>query len=533
MFGFRLQFLFLLTFSGATLGQEPGAVRVVVPEGGGDAVLPVSIGRNAERLFFDWRKVGPGGEVLQEVFLYDAGLHYNNGFPGQSEQFRGRVSHFPGELKHGNASIIIRKTKASDAGRYSCYFPHLQPRQTFYVELDVAATPKPSVTTLTATADCELLQCEVPGASVNTKAEWQSSTGSILHAEEKRVPEEDHVFITLYVNVTRTDRYQCVVSQEDIKHRVSAQIFVYISDSSSTGIMVGVGIGSFLLGVLTVAAVLCVLERAKRIKIFHSKGSPLGKLIRFDRDSALEEVICFYKDSDLEEVICFYKGSLLDGVIRFYKGSRQEGVIHFYKESIGKIKDVDKTNSSTEGCPLKTNRGSPLERTDVDKTNSSTEGRPLKTNPGSDLERTEVDKTNSSTEGCPLKTNPGSDLERTEVDKTNSSTEGCPLKTNPGSDLERTEVDKTNSSTEGCPLKTNPGSDLEEEEMTDLLSESIGKIKDVDKTNSSTEGCPLKTNRGSDLEEEEMTDPLSDSDQERTDCENTETALLQNPPSSP
>ncbi|KAK5873147.1 hypothetical protein PBY51_013786 [Eleginops maclovinus] len=146
MFGFRLQFLFLLTFSGATLGQEPGAVRVVVPEGGGDAVLPVSIGRNAERLFFDWRK----------------------------------------------------------------------PRQTFYVELDVAATPKPSVTTLTATADC----------------------------------------------------------------------------------------------------------------------SPLGKLIRFDRDSALEEVICFYKDSDLEEVICFYKGSLLDGVIRFYKGSRQEGVIHFYKGGV-------------------------------------------------------------------------------------------------------------------------------------------------------------------------------------------------------
>ncbi|XP_063767106.1 butyrophilin subfamily 1 member A1-like isoform X7 [Eleginops maclovinus] len=488
MFGFRLQFLFLLTFSGATLGQEPGAVRVVVPEGGGDAVLPVSIGRNAERLFFDWRKVGPGGEVLQEVFLYDAGLHYNNGFPGQSEQFRGRVSHFPGELKHGNASIIIRKTKASDAGRYSCYFPHLQPRQTFYVELDVAATPKPSVTTLTATADCELLQCEVPGASVNTKAEWQSSTGSILHAEEKRVPEEDHVFITLYVNVTRTDRYQCVVSQEDIKHRVSAQIFVYISDSSSTGIMVGVGIGSFLLGVLTVAAVLCVLVREHCIKRRHSKGSPVGKLI------------------------------------------------HFYKESIGKIKDVDKTNSSTEGCPLKTNRGSDLEEEEMTD--------PLS---GSDLERTEVDKTNSSTEGCPLKTNPGSDLERTEVDKTNSSTEGCPLKTNPGSDLERTEVDKTNSSTEGCPLKTNPGSDLEEEEMTDLLSESIGKIKDVDKTNSSTEGCPLKTNRGSDLEEEEMTDPLSgsdleeeemtdplsDSDQERTDCENTETALLQNPPSSP
>ncbi|XP_063767113.1 butyrophilin subfamily 1 member A1-like [Eleginops maclovinus] len=326
MFGFRLQFLFLLTFSGETLGQEPDAVRVVVPEGGGDAVLPVSIGRNAERLFFDWRKVGPGGEVLQEVFLYDAGLHYNNGFRGQSEQFKGRVSHFPGELKHGNASIIIRKTKASDAGRYSCYFPHLQPRQTFYVELDVelklkdrsgelsAATPKPSVTTLTATADWAYLQCEVPGASVNTKVEWQSSTGSILHAEEKRVPEEEHVFITLCVKVTRTDRYQCVVSQEDIKHRVSAQIFVYISekeseDPSSTGTMVGVGIGSFVLGVLTLAAVLCVLERAKRIKRRHSKGSPVKRLLLFNKDSDLEGVICFNKGSPVGKLIHFNKGS--------------------------------------------------------------------------------------------------------------------------------------------------------------------------------------------------------------------------------
>ncbi|KAK5873149.1 hypothetical protein PBY51_013788 [Eleginops maclovinus] len=155
MFGFRLQFLFLLTFSGETLGQEPDAVRVVVPEGGGDAVLPVSIGRNAERLFFDWRKV------------------------------------------------------------------------------------------------------------------------------------------------TRTDRYQCVVSQEDIKHRVSAQIFVYISekeseDPSSTGTM--------------------------RIKRRHSKGSPVKRLLLFNKDSDLEGVICFNKGSPVGKLIHFNKGSPLRKLIRFNKG---------------------------------------------------------------------------------------------------------------------------------------------------------------------------------------------------------------------
>ncbi|KAJ4927346.1 hypothetical protein JOQ06_015079 [Pogonophryne albipinna] len=230
MFGVGLQFLFLRT-CGVTLGQEHGAVRVVVLEGG-EALFPVSINRSAERLLFDWKKVCPGGGLLQEVFMYDDGIHYNNGRSGgQSPQFKGRVSHFPAELRHGNASIVISNTTAADRGNYTCYFPRLQPPQTFYFELDVAATPKPSVTILNATADWALLQCEVPGASLNTKAEWQSKDGNRLDAEEERVPEEDHdhIFISLSVNVTRTDLYLCVVSQEDIKHRVSAETFVFIN----------------------------------------------------------------------------------------------------------------------------------------------------------------------------------------------------------------------------------------------------------------------------------------------------------------
>uniref|UniRef100_A0A8C9Y4P4 Immunoglobulin-like beta-sandwich domain-containing protein n=1 Tax=Sander lucioperca TaxID=283035 RepID=A0A8C9Y4P4_SANLU len=70
-----------------------------------------------------------------EVFLYDGGSHYNNGLDGQSEEFKGRVSHFPDELKDGNASIIIRNTTLVDSGDYTCYFPNLQPPQTFYIDL--------------------------------------------------------------------------------------------------------------------------------------------------------------------------------------------------------------------------------------------------------------------------------------------------------------------------------------------------------------------------------------------------------------
>ncbi|KAJ4926962.1 hypothetical protein JOQ06_014704 [Pogonophryne albipinna] len=207
---------------------------MVVPEGG-DALFPVSIDENAERLLFDWRKVGPGGETLQEIFLYDAGLHYNNGQQGQSQQFKGRVSHFPAELKHGNSAIVIRNAKLSDSGIYTCYFPPLQPTQKFYFELYVAATPKPRVMILTATADWALLQCEVPGASLNTKAEWQSGDGNRLKAEEERI----------YVHVCEKESENCY----------------------STGAMVIVGITSFVLAAVILAAALSLLVRGKCIKI--------------------------------------------------------------------------------------------------------------------------------------------------------------------------------------------------------------------------------------------------------------------------
>ncbi|XP_045898886.1 V-set domain-containing T-cell activation inhibitor 1-like, partial [Micropterus dolomieu] len=127
----------LLTVSGITPGHMDtngsGDVRVVVEEGS-DAILPCSLSNkeNMESKVFDWKKDGP-----KEIFFYDAGLHYNNGRPGQDQQFKGRVSHFQEELKYGNASIIIRNTKVTDCGNYSCHFPLLQPRQIFNIQLVV------------------------------------------------------------------------------------------------------------------------------------------------------------------------------------------------------------------------------------------------------------------------------------------------------------------------------------------------------------------------------------------------------------
>uniref|UniRef100_A0A671UL58 Ig-like domain-containing protein n=1 Tax=Sparus aurata TaxID=8175 RepID=A0A671UL58_SPAAU len=220
-------FVCLLTSFGKILSQPKGSgVKVFVKEHD-DAVLPCSLstGENLVGMLFDWRKNGQK-DGQKEVFLYDAGNHYNNGRQGQDKQFKGRVSHFQGQLMNGDASIRIQNTKMADSGIYSCDFPKLQPRQTFSIELVVGTCPEPYIKTLNDTKDGLLLQCEVRGASLEPKIRWQDSAGNILLSEEKVSERGGLYYVTLKTAVTKTDHYRCVVTQEDIGHRIDAETFV-------------------------------------------------------------------------------------------------------------------------------------------------------------------------------------------------------------------------------------------------------------------------------------------------------------------
>nr|XP_029136239.1 butyrophilin subfamily 3 member A3-like isoform X3 [Labrus bergylta] len=224
--------LCVVTRSGITFADENGGV--VVKEDS-DAVLPCSLStkENIETKLFDWKK-----DDHKEVFMYDGGDYYAHGLSGQDKQFEGRVSHFNDELKNGNASIKIRKTKVADSGNYTCFFPRLQPSQMFHIELVVGAASKPSVTTLNESKDWSLLQCEVYGASPRPKVEWRDSSGNILHAKEAQVTERGGSYdIILQTTVTKTDHYSCVVTQDQIKHHTEAETYVHINGAASEPII--------------------------------------------------------------------------------------------------------------------------------------------------------------------------------------------------------------------------------------------------------------------------------------------------------
>uniref|UniRef100_A0A3B4G6J7 Ig-like domain-containing protein n=1 Tax=Pundamilia nyererei TaxID=303518 RepID=A0A3B4G6J7_9CICH len=204
-----------LTPSSRLSGPGSG-IKVIAPEGS-DAILPCSLGtnHNLEQELFDWRKTATNKQ--QEVFMYDGGIHYNNGLPDQDEHFRGRVSHFSDQLQFGNASVIIRNTKVNDSGVYTCDFPRLQPQQTFSIKLVVAEALKPHITILGATESGVQLKCDVGDVHPKPKLQWEDSDGNVLPADDPVVSERGgryNVTLCTTVTPTKTNCFHCVVKQE-------------------------------------------------------------------------------------------------------------------------------------------------------------------------------------------------------------------------------------------------------------------------------------------------------------------------------
>ncbi|CAI5686577.1 unnamed protein product [Oreochromis niloticus] len=256
-----LSFCFL-TLSGLTFAAESGTpvARVTVKEDA-DAILPCSLGTSEtiESMVFDWKKDG------KQVFTYNNGTHHNNDLEDQSVEFKGRVSHFPEELKNGNASIKITDTRLEDKGNYTCIFPNTQSGDIrFHIELAVGAA-EPSVTNLDQTNDWALLKCVVKGASPKPTVEWWDSNSQTIPSEEPQVSKKgERFYVTLKTNVTKTDRYHCVTTQKEIWHQAHTEINVRLNEPKTGWIVAGVAVGVLALVVFWNLRRCCIKNKKKR-----------------------------------------------------------------------------------------------------------------------------------------------------------------------------------------------------------------------------------------------------------------------------
>ncbi|CAK6978184.1 hemicentin-1-like isoform X8 [Scomber scombrus] len=260
--------------------------EVITVDEGSDVILPCSLSRqDITNKMFEWKKGG------RQVFLYDDEDHSNIVNTGQDQQFKGRVEHFPDELKSGDASIIIKDTKVTDSGEYICEFPNLNPRQIFQMKLDVVAVeaPQPSVKILDQTKFSAELQCEVGGAFPKPELHWEDGAGNKLLARDPQVTERGRRYdIILKTTVTKTDIYRCVVTQKEINHQTHDDIHVHI-----TGYTAGDIAGIFIAAVVgVVGLVFAVFIRMYRIISFFIKGKAKPSVRILKQTQRVAELQC-------------------------------------------------------------------------------------------------------------------------------------------------------------------------------------------------------------------------------------------------
>ncbi|XP_047427962.1 butyrophilin-like protein 1 isoform X6 [Mugil cephalus] len=263
--------LFLIVAAEHDNNDVQGSEVIRVSEGG-DVILPCSLStkESVVQKFIVWRKDGQ----KKNVFIYDAGLHHGNGLSGQDDQFRGRVSHFPEQMRFGNASIRIINTTTTDTGDYTCDFPQRNGGLTFNMTLVVV--PKPIVTMSKVTDSGVQLKCEVQGAFPKPELRWQNCDGNILDAEEAEISERDgryHITLQTTVTSTTTTCFQCVVQQKDLNHETGSTITVpeklFVDPCGKVtieGLMTGIVVGAGLLVLVLVLLVFFQFITVRRVR---------------------------------------------------------------------------------------------------------------------------------------------------------------------------------------------------------------------------------------------------------------------------
>ncbi|XP_051804314.1 butyrophilin-like protein 1 [Acanthochromis polyacanthus] len=130
---------------------------------------------------------------------------------------------------------------------------------------------KPQIRILNATEDGVPLLCEVRDAFPEPSLEWRDSDGNVSSATEPLVSKEGKGFsVSLIATVTRTrtNRFQCVATQQEVHHRTTSEVDVpgKMFEECKPPDQVGLLAGMFVLGVFVGVFLIVVLWFIRRCK---------------------------------------------------------------------------------------------------------------------------------------------------------------------------------------------------------------------------------------------------------------------------
>lgn len=99
-------------------------ITCLIPD---DCILPCSF-RPTGTVVIHWYK--------QQIPVHS--YYYNKDqFGLQNKHFSGRTALFNSQIPHGNASLLLKRVKVQDKGRYKCYTSTRKGNQELFVNLDV------------------------------------------------------------------------------------------------------------------------------------------------------------------------------------------------------------------------------------------------------------------------------------------------------------------------------------------------------------------------------------------------------------
>ncbi|KAM3600797.1 uncharacterized protein V6R79_002583 [Siganus canaliculatus] len=151
-------------------------VTCIIPD---DCILPCSF-RPPGTVVIHWYK--------QQIPVHS--YYYNKDqFGLQNKHFSGRTCLFNSHIPHGNASLLLRRVKVQDRGRYKCYTSTRKGNQEIFVNLDVKAL----IQSVTLEMDDDTVTCSSHHIYPAPQVTWATDPHSAPEAlESSTIKTTDH-----------------------------------------------------------------------------------------------------------------------------------------------------------------------------------------------------------------------------------------------------------------------------------------------------------------------------------------------------